>query len=160
MPTVEFPLAIPLTSHAAFVPAARQNEAENACVCPRATLAEGGEIELVALHVIVAVALPVFELSAALVAVIVTVAGDGGTAGAVYNAVVALVPEIVPTVALPPAIPFTLHETPLAPLPNPVTLAVKTCSPPVGTLAAGGKTATVTLSLSVTIAESLADESA
>ncbi len=83
MPTVGLPPAIPFTSHAAFVPAARQNDAENACVWFSPTLADGGEIESVALHVIVAVALPVFELSATLVAVSVTVAGDGGTAGAV-----------------------------------------------------------------------------
>ena len=151
---------MPFTSHATFVPASRQNEAENACVWLSPTLADRGEIELVALHVIVALALPVFELSAILAAVIVTVAGDGGTGGAVYTAVVAPVVTIVPTVALPPAIPFTLHATPDAALPKPEMLAVKTCSPPVGIFAVGGDTVTVTLSLRLTLAESLADESA
>jgi hypothetical protein len=66
-----------------LAPAAMQNDAVNDCVCPSATLAAEGEIEFVAAQVIVALALPDFELSAALAAVTVTVAGDGGTAGAV-----------------------------------------------------------------------------
>jgi hypothetical protein len=64
-------------------PAARQNDAVNVCVWPRLTLAKSGEIEFVAAQVMVTLALPNFEPSAALVAVTVTVAGDGGAAGAV-----------------------------------------------------------------------------
>jgi hypothetical protein len=151
---------MPFTSHVTLTPAARQNDAENGCTWLSPRLALGGEIELVALHVIVALALPVFEVSAELAAVIVTVGGDGGTGGAVYSAVVALVVTIVPTAAFPPAIPFTLHVTPDAALPNPEMFAVNTCSPPVGTFAVGGDTVIATLSLRFTFAESLADESA
>jgi hypothetical protein len=60
-----------------------QNDAVNDCVWPSATLAEEGEMEFVDAQVIVALALADFELSAALAAVTVTVAGDGGVAGAV-----------------------------------------------------------------------------
>jgi len=160
VPIVEFPPAMPFTSHATLIPAARQNDAENDCVWSSPTFAVDGEIEFVALHVIVALAFPLLEFSALLVAVIVTVGGFGGTGGAVYSPVVTPLLAIVPTVAFPPAIPFTLHATPLAPPPNPATVAVNTCSPPVGTLAVGGETVTVTPSLSVTLAESLADDSA
>jgi hypothetical protein len=159
-PTVKFPPAMPFTSHVTFVPAARQNDAENDCVWSSPTSAVDGEIEFVALHVIVALAFPLLELSALLVAVIVTVAGFGGTGGAVYSPVVTPLLAIVPTVAFPPAIPFTLHTTPPVSLPSPATVAVKACSPPVGTLAVCGDTVTVTPSLSVTLAESLADDSA
>lgn len=156
VPTSELPPAMPFTSHATLAPAARQKEAENACVWPSPTFADGGEIEFVALHVTVALALPVFELSAALAAVIVTVAGDGGIGGAVYSAVVALVLAIVPTVPLPPAIPLTLQLTPVAALPRPEMFAVKTCSPLVGTLAVFGETLTAMSSLRLTLAEPLA----
>jgi hypothetical protein len=83
VPSAEFPPAIPLTSHSMVAPAARQNDAVNDCVCPMPTLVAGGEIEFVAAHVIVALAFPNLELSAALVAVTVTVAGEGGADGAV-----------------------------------------------------------------------------
>ena len=66
----------------------------------------------------------------------------------------------MPTAAFPPAIPFTLHVTPDAALPNPERFAVNTCSPLVGTFAVGGDTVIATLSLRFTSAESLADESA
>ena len=60
---------------------------------------------------------------------------------------------IVPTVALPPAIPLTLQATPVTELPEPETDAVKTCAPPVGTVAVSGEIFTVMLSVSVTFAE-------
>ena len=104
----------------------------------------------------VASALPDFELSAALVAVTVTVGGEGGADGAVYSAVVALVVAIVPMFELPPAIPFTLHVKPAAGLPVAEMLAVNTCSPPVGMLAGFGATITATLSSRLTFAEALA----
>ena len=111
-------------------------------------------------HVTVAVALPDFELSAALVAVTVTVAGEGGVGGAVYCAVAEPVATIVPTVEFPPAIPFTLQLTAVDGLPVPETLAVNTCTPLVGTLAVAGETVMATSSLRFTVAEALADESA
>ncbi len=48
-------------------------------------------------------------VDATLVAVTVTVFGDGMTAGGVYTPEA----EIVPTVPLPPAIEFTVHVTPV-----------------------------------------------
>jgi len=57
--------------------------------------------------VTVTAALSDFVASAWLVAVTVTVAGDGRSAGAVYTPLAV----IVPTVALPPATPFTLQLT-------------------------------------------------
>ena len=83
VPRLRLPLAIPLTSHATPAPAARQNEAVNCCGWPSATLADGGEIEFVAVQAIVTSALPDAEASAVLVAVTVTTAGDGTVAGAV-----------------------------------------------------------------------------
>jgi hypothetical protein len=55
----------------------------------------------------VSVAEPDFDVSAWLVAVICTDAGDGKSAGAVYTPP----EEIVPAAALPPATPFTLQLT-------------------------------------------------
>src|ERR1700758_1385672 len=100
---------MPFTSHATVAPVATQKEAVNACVSPRPTLADGGVIEFVAAHVMVTLALPDFAASATLVAVTLTVAGDGGTDGAVYTAVLGPFGAIVPTVAFPPAIPLTLQ---------------------------------------------------
>lgn len=108
----------------------------------------------------VAVALPDFELSAALVAVTVTVAGEGGAGGAVYCAVVVPVATIMPTVEFPPEIPFTLQLTAMDGLGVPDTLAVNTCTPLVGTLTVAGETVMAMSSLRFTVAEALADASA
>lgn len=83
VPTVEFPPVTPLTSQAIVAPAAVQKDAVNVCAWPRGTLTGDGEMEFVDPHSTVTLALPDFELSAVLVAVTVTVAGEGGTAGAV-----------------------------------------------------------------------------
>jgi hypothetical protein len=64
-------------------PGAMQKDAVNVCVWPSPTLAARGEIEFVAAHVMVTLALPDFVLSAALAAVTVTVGGDGSASGAV-----------------------------------------------------------------------------
>ncbi len=80
----------------------------------------------------VAVAVELLELSARLVAFIVTVAGFGTRAGAVYNPL----EEIIPTVLLPPATSFTLQVT--AVLPVPVTLALNCCVAPTVKLAVVG----------------------
>ncbi len=160
MPSVEFPPAIPFTSQAMVAPAAKQNDAANTCGWPRLTLVKTGEIGIVAAHIMVALALPTFELSAALVAVTVIVGGEGGAVGAVYSAVVALVVAIVPNVELPPAMPFTLHATPAAEPLVAEMLAVNTCSPLVGTLAVAGATVTTMLSFKFTIAEPFASASA
>ena len=86
----------------------------------------------------VTLALADFELSATLVAVTVTVAGKGGTAGAVYSAEVGPFEAIVPTLEFPPANPFTLQVTPGDGLPVEAIMAVNTCPPFVGRLAVGG----------------------
>lgn len=69
---------------------------------------------------------------------------------------------IVPTVESPPAIPFTLHVTPVPEAPEPPIVAVKSCAPSVATLALAGETAIVMLVplVTVTLAEPLADVSA
>ena len=81
-PIVELPPAIPLTSQAMEEPKARQNEAVKLRVCARETVAGEGEIVFVAEHVMVTLAVADLAGSATLVAVTLTVEGEGGTAGA------------------------------------------------------------------------------
>jgi hypothetical protein len=83
-------------------------------------------------------ALALALVSAADTAVIVTVAGDGTEAGAVYAPAVL----ITPIVASPPATPLTRHVT--AVLALSVTVAANVCEPPVCTLTVAGETATRT----------------
>ena len=75
-------------------------------------------------------------------------------------AVLAVPATIVPTVALPPAIPFTLHATAGAKTPDPETFAVKTWPPPLGTVALSGEILTVMSSFRVIAAEPVAAASA
>jgi hypothetical protein len=82
VPNLELPPETPFTSHVMFAPLATQKDAVKICVCPRETFAVGGKREPAALHVIVTLALPDFELSATLVAVTATIGGEGGIAGA------------------------------------------------------------------------------
>ena len=70
------------------------------------------------------------------------------------------VAAIVPAELLPPAIPFTLHVTPVAGLPEPLTAAMNTCVLPAGTVAEPGATLTAMSSCSATLAVALAVESA
>lgn len=49
---------------------------------------------------------------------------------------------IVPSAAFPPAMPFTFQVTFVEALPEPVTVAVKSCAPPAGTVAVSGETLT------------------
>lgn len=104
----------------------------------------------------VTLALPLFVASATLVAVIVTLGGDGGAIGAVYIAEAAPFATIVPTVPFPPAIPLTLHATPCAGLPEAVTLAVKSSDVPAAIVTDGGETPTTISSCSVMVADALA----
>jgi hypothetical protein len=85
--------------------------------------------------------------SVTLVACIVTTFGTGGTAGAVYNPVL----SIVPTVTYPPATPFTDHVAPSFVLP--VTVAANCCTCSTITVCAEGLTATTSTTLSVTALE-------
>jgi hypothetical protein len=82
--------------------------------------------------------LPVFVVSAALVAVTVIVFGLGKFTGAVYNPV----ESIVPVVAFPPATAFTDHVT-LA-FAFPATAAANACVAPARTDAEAGVTVTST----------------
>jgi hypothetical protein len=145
-----------------LAPFARQNDAANCCDPTSATFVLEGVSEPVAVHagVTLTFAVPVFELSATLVAVIVTVAGDGGTAGAVYTAAPAGPGTIVPNVELPPAIPLTLQITPGVALPIADRVDVKACPPPAGTVTLAGETVTTILSWSAIVADSLAELSA
>jgi hypothetical protein len=160
VPRLAFPPAMPLTSQVIAVPGATQNDAVKFSVCPNATLAVAGEIEFVLGQMIVALALPDLVPSATLVAVTLTVAGEGGAGGAVYIAVAAPFATTVPSIAFPPEIPFTLQVTPVAGLPDPLTLAVNTCAPPTSTFTGLGLTLTTMSSFSVTLADALACGSA
>lgn len=106
-------------------------------------------MEFVAVQVIVTLALPDADASTVLVAVTVTMAGEGTAAGAVYIAVLVPVATMVPTVELPPGALLTLQVTlveavPVEPPSLPVTVAVNTCAPLVGTLGVAGVTVTTT----------------
>ena len=88
-------------------------------------------------------------LSATLVAVTVTVFGDGAVAGAVYKPLAEIVPHAGPA---QPA-PVTVHVT--AVLELPVTVALNCCALPACTLGFSGEMLTATGTLTVTIAEPL-----
>lgn len=156
VPSAELPPAMPFTSHTTATPAATQKEALNPCVSPSPTLADGGVIEFVAAQVMVTAALPDFAASATLVAIALTVAGEGGTNGAVYTAVIGPFGATVPTAAFPPAIPLTLQVTAVTGFPVPCTLAVNTCAPPASRLTGLGVTVTTMSSFRSTIADALA----
>jgi hypothetical protein len=100
-----------------------------------------------AVAITVAMAEPILVESATDTAVIVTVAGVGTVMGAVYTPDA----EIIPTVALPPAVPLTLQLT--AVLEAPVTAAVNVCVIPTVTLMVAGVTDTVIGAATVTVAD-------
>ncbi len=87
--------------------------ARNACVAPSSTLAGFGDKFSVISLVIAKVAVLNLAESARLVAVTCTVAGDRRSAGAVYTPA----DVIVPSVAFPPATPFTLQLTAVSVVP-------------------------------------------
>jgi hypothetical protein len=95
-----------------------------------------------------AVAAP--AVTALAVASIVTAVALGRSAGAVYVAVVAPLGAMVPTVALPPAIPFTSHAI-VAPLAR-QNEALKLCTAPRPTFAALGVIPLVVVHAMVTVA--------
>lgn len=76
------PPAIPFTSQVKAAPAATQNEARKICVAVSVRVALVGEIDASAVHTIVTLADAVSEIPEA-AAVMVTVEGEGGIAGAV-----------------------------------------------------------------------------
>lgn len=83
VPSVALPPGMPFTSQTIVEVGAGQNEAVKVCVAPSATFAEAGEIEFAPEQTTVTLAFADFDVSATLVAVTVTSAGVGGTAGAV-----------------------------------------------------------------------------
>lgn len=83
VPMIALPPEIPFTSHEIVVPPGMHHVAEKICVWPSETFTVVGEIESVEVQVIVTLAEPDFDASATLVAVTLTVAGEGGVAGAV-----------------------------------------------------------------------------
>lgn len=105
-----------------------------------------------------AVAVPPEDAFATLVALMVTLAGLGGVAGAANRPVA----EMIPTTAFPPAIPLTLHVT--AVFAEPVTVALNWLVPDGATVTVAGETVTVTGgpagACTVTLATPLADASA
>jgi hypothetical protein len=123
-------------------------------------LAVAGDTPFAPVHPIPTLAEADFEGSATLVAVTLTVGGDGKAVGAVYIAESAPFDTIVPFVASPPLTPFTLQFTAVEGFPELLTLAVNPCVPPNGRPAASGETPTTMSLVIVTLAESLALASA
>lgn len=92
---------------------------------------------------------PVLDESAALVAVTVTVSGEGIVDGAVYSPVPLTVPQAA---ALHPA-PCTLHVTAVFEVPT--TDAFNCCVAPITTEVLAGVTVTTTTGTMVTLAEAI-----
>ena len=155
VPRVELPPAVPLTLHTIVAPGAAQSAAAKLCVCPSETLAVAGVIEFVVAHSRVTDADADFVPSATLVAVTVTLGELGSVAGAVNVAESAPVLVIVPRLALPPAIPSTLHVTLSVGLPALAIVAVNACVVPRSTVAEVGDMVTATSLVIVTEAEAV-----
>jgi hypothetical protein len=128
----------------------------NVCRWLTITLATVGVTLTPTAPVIVSAAFALFVASARLVAVTVTLAGEGAAAGAMYTAVavppaplpaVKVLAAIVPAAGLPPVTPFTLHATPDAAPAVAVIVAVNTCAPFICTLAVAGARLTFTSSV-------------
>src|SRR5579863_6402739 len=108
VPVVALPPAAPFTSQFTFGTGVDPTVVTiNCCVAPASTVAEFGETLKAEAAVMVTFAVPEAVVSACETAVMVVVAGFGIVAGAVYSPL----DEIVPTVELPPAVPFTCQAT-------------------------------------------------
>ena len=83
VPMLALPPGIPFTSQEIVVPPGMHEDAEKFCVWPSETPAATGEIEFTDVQVTMTLAEPDFEVSASLVAITLTVAGEGGVTGAV-----------------------------------------------------------------------------
>ena len=140
VPRVELPPMTPFTLQvSAFEEApAPAILAVNACPAPVDTVAEVGEIPIVIPPVSMTTADAVALLSALIDAVTVTVGGEGIALGAVYKPL----GEIVPAVALPPAMPPANHVTLLFDVP--VMIAWNCCDWLRATLTCVGSKAMVT----------------
>jgi hypothetical protein len=111
---------------------------------PEAPLLEPVDVAALAAGIIVTCVDAERAASAADTAVTLTVAGEGTVIGAVYRPA----PEIVPTVALPPATPLTCQVT--AALLEFLTVAENDSLAETATLALEGLTATVIIGVTVT----------
>lgn len=105
-PFAAFPPTTPLTSHVTLASCAPVTVAWNVCVPPSAIVAEVGETETATAGRIETEMDAAFVGSACGVARICTVAGEGGTEGAVYTPL----EEIVPQPAPMQPVPVTLQE--------------------------------------------------
>lgn len=139
VPIELFPLALPFTSHVT-PPTVPLTVAVKTCELPRLTVAAAGLIATltglggVAVMLIVAVA--ALLGSASLRACTVTLSGFAIVCGAMNSPLA----EIVPSAAVPPAIPFTLHVTDFDGLPALEITAVNCCCPPATTVSFAGET--------------------
>jgi hypothetical protein len=164
VPTLLFPPGIVSTSHVTFVLALPLTVALNVKVWPIVMPPRFGKMATVvapeATTVIVADEL--IEESATEVAVIVTVAGEGTVAGAVY---VIATPEALEVLETEPhaapeqPAPLSVHVTPLF-CASFVTVAVKFCVRLTVTFAEVGATATAIAGATVIVAEAVRDVSA
>ncbi len=159
-PSAALPPTTPLTSQFTGVPEGTHRAAAKSCDWPSVRVAEVGAIEFTLVQPIPTLAVADFEGSATLVAVTLTVGGEGNAPGAVNIAASTPVAAIVPFVASPPFISFTLHFTSGAGFPELVTVAVNGCVAPGKTPAANGEICTSMSLVIVTPAESLALASA
>jgi hypothetical protein len=105
VPTVVFPPATPFTCQLTAVLLEKVTDAVNCCVEVTATEVLEGLTDIGVATVTVASA--VLVVSALEITVMVTAAGLGIEAGAVYSPV----PDMVPCVVLPPVTPFTCQIT-------------------------------------------------
>jgi len=139
VPRVEFPPAMPPTLHVTVeakfpVPVTLAEHCEVVLVVTEV----GVQLTVTAVMVgavMVMEAVPDLVVSCVLVAVMVTGLVAGTVAGAVYRPAAVM----VPSVALPPAMPPALHVTVEAKLPVPVTFA-EHCEVPVATTETGAQT--------------------
>jgi hypothetical protein len=142
VPAVAVPPGAPFTDHVTVEFGSFFTVAANCCApIPACTFAPAGDTDTAPAAVIVTVAAPDLVESATDTARTATVAGLGALAGAEYTPAV----DIVPTVALPPVMPFTCHVTVFV---EPfTTVAEKACVPdPACTIADDGETLTDTTS--------------
>jgi len=117
-PIVVLPPAIPFTVQLTPAFDVPLTVAVNCWVCETTTEALVGDSVTETPFIMVTEVEADFVESAALIALTVTVAGEGAVAGLVYRPPL----EMVPTVELPPAIPFTVQLTPVFDVPLTVTV--------------------------------------
>lgn len=109
-PTVAFPLGIPSTVQVTLVFEVSVTVAVKSWLAPAGTIAEAGDT-VTATDGLLTIVTVADELCVPATALIVTGFVAGTVVGAVYVAEFALVAVTVPTVELPPTVPFTSHVT-------------------------------------------------